>query len=507
MANDKTAPGMISVTKFDTSFGHDAGGDFTLPDYMPEIKRLLYVSSSVLPEGKFLSGNLLELGGNVAYCAVYVGDDGTLASAPLLHEYSADTALPFQPENTESIFVDAEIENTSARATGPRSLNIKSRIRFHVVCDETAEGGDAVLDADGGTVSDRDGGVERLTEDISSFVRRRGSVTESASGEFRAGAGVKPLSCDGVLSVSSAVPDGSGVRVSGKITVRCLMSGDDGTTSAVCEIPFETTVPVDSQIPFTDGRAWGRVASVSIAPSEDDPGLFSINAEYDLDAEAYCKTEAEICTDAYSVTSESENEYRECDAPDMILFGEKRIAVKGDAELKNPSQDAIIIGVSPAACQMSVSSSDGKITAVGTVKFRALVNSDGEIFSQEIEIPVREELGDAPDGMSGQEIQGTVNCAASVASARVSDGRIVSDVELSLTWAVCRRRKIKYVTAVKLGERTDKDVAPCIKVYYPERDESVWSVCKKYRADRTKLMKHNTFDGDVAPKGKPVMIL
>ena len=121
MDTDRSGADNVSVLKLDTSFGHEEARDFSLPDYMPEIKRLLYVSATALPEGKFLNGNALELDGTLSYNAVYVGEDGTLVSAPLVTEYSADTALPFSPENTEGIAVDTEIENSACRATGPRS--------------------------------------------------------------------------------------------------------------------------------------------------------------------------------------------------------------------------------------------------------------------------------------------------------------------------------------------------------------------------------------------------
>ena len=53
----------------------------------------------------------------------------------------------------------------------------------------------------------------------------------------------------------------------------------------------------------------------------------------------------------------------------------------------------------------------------------------------------------------------------------------------------------------------EKDDAPCIKVYYPERDEDIWEIGKRYRADRSKLFKNNSFTGNTAPKGKPIIIM
>lgn len=506
MNMEMSAEECVSILRADTSFGHDVAGDYVLPDYMPEIKKLLYVSSSVLPESKFLNGGALELDGAIAYNVVYVGDDGTLSAAPLVTEYSADTAIASFPNGAEGIFADTQLESTTCRATGPRSLNIKSRLKFHIICDETYEDEGTVTDGDGNVADPSTYDVERRSDEVASVVRRRGSVTESVSGKITAPDGAKPLICDGTLTVNSAAPSGDAVKASGSVCVRCVFSKDGEYMSEECDIPFETSVPINSASPFTDGRAWGRVASVSVAPSETDAGTFTVGAEYDLDAEAYCKTSSAMCTDAYSTDHTSENEYRECEIPEMILFGTKRAEVSGETELKGGGDVASVLSVSPAVCQAAVSVSDGKISAVGSVKVRVLLNAGGEIFAQEVEMPLRVELADAPEGVTPQEIQSALTCSECGTLAKASDGKLYAESRVMLTYSVCRIRKVKCVTAVKLGERRDADGVPCIKVYYPERDESVWSVCKKYRADTSKVLKNNSFEGGVAPKGKPVII-
>ncbi len=508
MITDKNAADAVTVSKLETSFGYDAGGDFTLPDYLPEIKRILYVTSSPLPEGKFLNGSVLELDGTVSYNVVYTGDDGSLASAPLITEYSADTSLAVSCENADSLFVDTELESTVCRATGPRSLNIKSRMKFKITCEEKYENDDAALNGDGKAVQDSSCGIERFTNDVESYVRRRASSTAGVSGTLKIPEGASPVMCDGVLSVSSAVPDGQGVKITGSICVKCLyLSADGEYMSTKCDMPFECTLPIDGDDTFTDGRAWGRVASISLTPSENAGGEYIVGAEYDVDAEAYCRTKATLCTDAYSTEYETENEFTECDIPSVIVSGDKKIDVSGSAELKNPSRGAVLLDLSPAVCQSSVALSDGKIVSSGSVKIRALLNSDGEIFSQEIEIPYKTELADAPEGISPQDIQYRINCAVTGTDASVADGKLSISAALTLSYFVCRRQRMKLVNAVMLGEKIEEDAVPCVKVYYPAQDETVWSVCRRYRADRARLLNNNTFEGDIAPKGKPVIIM
>lgn len=497
----------ISVIKFDTSFGSDAANDFTLPDYMPEIKRLLYVTGSVLPEGKFLNGGALELDGTLSYNVVYAGDDGSLISAPLVAEYSADTALPSPANGTDGIFTDTQLESVTCRATGPRSLSIKSKLRFHVTGDDSVENDDTVMDKDGRVVSDSGLGIERQTEEISGVVRRRGNVTESVSGEMTVKDGAKAVLCDGTLTVAGASVTDGGVKVSGSVNVKCIFSTDDGYLRETCVMPFDTVVPVEFDGKMTDGTAWGRVASVSVTPSDADPAKFNVTAEYDLEAEACRSDTSDVCTDAYSTLYDSENEWRDAEVPEMIAFGTKKTEAEGFAELKVQSGNAVLLDVSPASCQSALSVSDGKVFASGTAKVRALVNSDGEIFAQEVEMPFRAEIADAPEGITAQDIRGMLTCSPGDAAVKIAGNGVEASCTVTVTYSLCKKRKIRMLSAVKLGEAQSDGSSPCIKVYYPEKDEDVWSVAKKYRADRAKLFKNNTFDGDIAAKGKPVIIV
>lgn len=508
MNTDKIGADSFSVIRTDTSFGHDASTDFSLPDYMPEIKRLLFVSSSVLPEGKFLNGGLLELDGTLAYNALYVGDDGSLTSAPLVTEYNADTALTPPPDNVAGIFVDTDLESTTCRATGPRSINIKSRIRFKVTCEDIFERDDAVIDPDGRATTDSESGVERLTEEVRALIRRRGSVTSNVTGEMTAPSGAKPVACDGSLTVLSAAAEGADVKVSGKIFLKCVFALPGGEYYvSKTDIPFDASVGVDGELAFTGARAWGRVASVSVSPVEGNDAAFSVSAEYDLDAEAYCEVTSDLCVDAYSTEYESENEFRDCEIPGLVCAGMKTADVRGEAELRNQTDDATLLDVASSSCQTSVSVSDGKIIASGTVKIRALLNGDGEIFSQEMEIPFKEELSDAPAGVVTQDLYSRTVCSAGDVSAAISGGKLMIVCPITLCYSVCRKIHEKAVSAVKLSEAVSAGDAPCIKVYYPDKDEPVWSICRKYKADRLKLLANNDFDGDIATKGKPVIII
>ena len=53
----------------------ELSGDFTLPDYQPEIKRLLRVTAEVLPPQKYVGDSEGEISGGIDYYVLYTGSD------------------------------------------------------------------------------------------------------------------------------------------------------------------------------------------------------------------------------------------------------------------------------------------------------------------------------------------------------------------------------------------------------------------------------------------------
>ena len=77
---------LIKMSVCDKRINKEISGDFTLPDYQPEIKRLLRIGAEVLtPECSF-GINDCEISGNIDYYVIYLGADNQMYCAPLTGE-------------------------------------------------------------------------------------------------------------------------------------------------------------------------------------------------------------------------------------------------------------------------------------------------------------------------------------------------------------------------------------------------------------------------------------
>ena len=87
---------MMQVEVCSRDLGTDVTAEFTLPDYRPEIKRLLRVKAVPLPVDKYVGGNAVELSGAVEFQALYAAADGTLWCVTQREDYRASCPLDTQ---------------------------------------------------------------------------------------------------------------------------------------------------------------------------------------------------------------------------------------------------------------------------------------------------------------------------------------------------------------------------------------------------------------------------
>ena len=89
----------------------ELSSDFSLPDYQPQIKRLLRVSATVSPPDHYVGSGRAELSGTVDYSILYSGNDGALYCATERADYqlSVPVEMGADIDLNEGVVCDAEL--------------------------------------------------------------------------------------------------------------------------------------------------------------------------------------------------------------------------------------------------------------------------------------------------------------------------------------------------------------------------------------------------------------
>ena len=128
--------GCFTVALYERNFGSEVSGDFTLPDYYAEIRRILCVTPTVLPPSKYVGDSTAEFNGVVDYVVTYVGGDGEMYSIPLSSDYSFTVPLDKSacdtiPESISSLCTIG-VESVNTRVSAPRRLPLWRSIWFRL---------------------------------------------------------------------------------------------------------------------------------------------------------------------------------------------------------------------------------------------------------------------------------------------------------------------------------------------------------------------------------------
>ena len=126
----------LTMPMCDKAVTHETSGEFIIPDYQPELRRLLGVSERVLPPARYVSGKGVECNGTVDYTVIYVGADGGVYSISASTEYElcvpVDNADEFELSDGSCVAIRTQCDGTTARVTSPRKISVRSRLSSHV---------------------------------------------------------------------------------------------------------------------------------------------------------------------------------------------------------------------------------------------------------------------------------------------------------------------------------------------------------------------------------------
>ncbi len=494
----------LSAARHLTTVSHEVGSDFTLPDYMPAIRRVIHVEASVLPDNRFLSGSALEFGGTVAYSVLYIGEGGELFSAPLTEEYTASTALPEDAAvDAAAAAMDTAVENVTCRVTAPRRLTLRCRMKTKIAVLLPRTVTERLSVAGGGRLTPADEiAIERLTETAHDTLLSRGELTAAVSGTLPARG--KVIRCSGAVRVEEAVAGAGAVTARGDVIVTAIFLTPEGTyTCQSAKIPFSETVTVPDAEAGDGARAFGRAASVSVTPGEDGS---TWEIEYDLEAESARACVRSYTADLFSTDCAAAVEWEEADSLRLLRCGQGALTVTGEGGRQSKAASGETVLDTRAVCTPErVEVQNGRLAVSGSCAVTVLLLSDGDVISEEFTLPFRyecESAAEAADLLWRCHV-GTVD-----ASARPEGDKLSVRLELSVSLCALGKSRIRFVDAAVLNKAAvpAKDDG-CIRICYPDPGETLWEIAKRYGVSRRTLCVQNGLpDTETVCDGAPILI-
>jgi hypothetical protein len=476
----------------------EAAGDYTLPDYRPEIRKLLHVRAAAMPAGHYQSGGRLEMTGTVPHTLLYADGEGKLAAVTLEADY--DLSLPLPEEGAYTARVDSMVESTSCRLTGPRKLSLRTRVRNLVHLWQEEEIAPVIRGM--GSEADR-ASLEKQSERLESMTQACGS-----SGAFTLHAtthldnpavGAEAVWAGGSLLVSECRAQEGGCLCRGHAWVRCLLQEEGGVPYAVREkIPFEQLVPIAGAGERSSCIGYGRLlaAEVELLPGQGEENgslVFTVSAEVDA-----CATGTQICNpvgDLYSTAYDMTCAYRPLTVTRSLgaVMGNYTVSgsrARGECDCENA---ATVVDADGRLEIHSVQVERGRAVVSGrvmTVSILGGAEGGAPLLSAEVAVPFRieTELRPAPGTHPRFDCHGELIAAR----ARIEQSAIAVDCEIALALSAYEDE-----TRTVLAEAEPANRLPAegrgnrVFVVYPREEDTLFSLGARYHKSRAAIAAQN----------------
>lgn len=516
-----TARRSVQVPLCDNTPETEVVGDFSLPDYQPEIKRLLRIGAVPQPPDRMAGGDGMEMSGRLDYFVLYTGHDDRLYCAPLTTEYrleatmgDAERALAASCGEPMIAVCDTVTDTPVGRVTAPRRLNIRCRVKSHVKMygEYLTEGSDT----EDATVETLMGETEvaRLFLGVSDPLPLEDDIILSPrDGEWRV------VCAEGQAMVTEATPGAGRVDLRGEVLFKLMLSPAENAEEFASDaapmvapeltvmqrkIPFSHAVPLDGVTPICAATAHAVCTDITVQMGE---GQVHVDMSLISEVRAQKNENVRYVKDIYSTRREGISRYATLptELAARALCGNFTLSDSRPLEEVGMDPAARVADVTAVAHPetLTVDTTKGRCVLSGTCHARLLLIRDGEYSGADLDLPFRYEFDDpalirmeeGTDATLDTTFDGHItvmNCRA-----RMDGERVGMDAELAVSLRTYRPAPMvalsEFAPGVEVTRRRGEYV-----ICFPAPTDSVWSVAKRYHAPMAAFTAANNLPAGVA---------
>lgn len=473
----------------------ELNSDFTLPDYQPEIRRLLSTKAIILPQNQYIGNGNAEINGEICYKVTYLGADGALYCTTLLDKYGLTASLDFNSHSVNSdeitVIPHFKTESINARVLGPRKLNLRTRLDCKVLCySPSLYSPNLVGPHNKSTIENR----IFQTNSINIKHSARENITLNDFVAFDTPSeSLRIIDCSSNVVFNECTPSVDRINVKGDVVLKILYCNDAESSHPLWinkKIPFACILNCTGVNSLFECVAQGVCFDEKFDFS--DNGI-SLELTLSLFALAQRNENVKYVADAYSTEKVCENTTNELTVINAVRACFGNLTQNDVFSLENVklSPDSKIIDISGKCTVNEVTGENGKLVFKGNNDYQLIYSLDGEYSSLSLSAPLRYELDSKSFNAAEKEVKWLICENISSLRARHDGERLFVDSEINLCIVLDCENKIEILDEMVFGEYLKKANSE-ILLCYPEKSATVWSVAKQYGEPQKALRAKNS---------------
>ncbi len=496
----------VAKVLYDGTVQQSAELDYILPDYCPEIFKVLCVKIRPEITKRTLSQGKLEYELAALVRLNYLSESGEVSAVEQTLSYGKSLDIP-SSDKSPRVCIFPYTESVSCRVVNKRRVDIRGiiSIAISVTADEVKQ-----------AVSDASGGGIQLKKSLITYPSKRIVITKriTVADDVELGLArpqvktVLRADCS-VISVEKKILSGK-LLTKGEAEVLLLYVPEESQEpeSIKFNVPFSQISDVDGLDDRFDVILDANAVSCDVRPSvkSENPSVAcELGIEINLLAMRF--ESAELATDAFSTlyetSLESSGDTIECvPVPINESHRQKASLTYYDGEISS-----VILAGAEVGRITSAIGKDGATVLRGIINFFAYAKNEAgrTIYLESSEQFEHKLPGSAAESSVKAEARATV---ISASFNLTSSNALEINTELKITGYLFEDCEKTFISGILLDETKpvvcDRDAA--IKLYYAEKGEEPWNIAKRCRASLRAITEENELDCERLSEAKMILI-
>ena len=470
----------ISELLFENTSEQTVDGDITLPDYCPDIKRILKCMVTPCVISEQCVGDRVTIDANAFVQVLYVDDNNNVFCYDKTFPFSKNMELGKQIDNP-SLEVRMKTAYANTRAVSQRRIDVHASVAISVSITGKKEI-EAVCDAENCGI--------QLLKDFTAVSDYIGQVTKSftLNEVMEIGKSKPPVrqiirqKVTPLMSEIKVINNKLFLKGELRVTVLYCADTNDGTYET-----FENSLPVSQIIEFdgidenSDYSVRLSVSSLTVIPKSNSAGekkLFDVTACLNAVIKADKKVDVSLPSDCYSTEFNVKSDKKLVTFEKICDRFEDLILIKKNEEFSNTAIGEIInIWCDDVVTTYTCVGNELKI--IGTTNVSILgKDTDGQPFYAERAVTfekVKNIDGDCKDLICSSD--GIVSAVGFVLS---GSNRIDLRIEIKLNVTLCRRNTGEILTDISCEGIPKEKKCSALTIYFTEDGEVLWNIARKF---------------------------
>lgn len=494
----------INETAFSTTGEIAVDEDFVLPDFYPEVIKILKCKAQARLASKNANGTSVTLDGHICVDLLYCDKDGGLNNFQQVLPFSKvfDTEVDV---TGGCVSCKIKTDYLNCRAVTERKISIHSALSVALII-KTKKQHEVIVDIEDETVQTDRKEIPFLNVIGSA---EKGLLIEQ---ELELSAGQQSvdsvLRCEATPLITEIKAVRNKAAVKGNLTVSVLYS-----SGKQC-IPYKSTIPfsqfIDIQGINEECICTGKVqlCYLEVKPRNVDGQCRSMSlcAKLNVSAETYCAGEVPIINDAYSTQNELQMQRTKVSIERVMGHLSDSFMVKKTFDFSPGTFGNIIdcwIDTEVDGCTFS----QGNIEIKGHFLLCLLTfDADNRVCYHEKKSDfsfVKATELNCEGKLLFEPVIEPITCSYTI----LTDSSLEYRVEYRLNISLREEKAVSFLTNVT-GENRDKKDCDNISMvmYFAKKGESVWEIAKKYSADIKSMRITNELDTERLECDKRILI-